>query len=399
MAKSNVRLLRALSAAGLVLVMVLAATLLVGGTFPEVLFWSVGAALLTAVVSFLLSGRWFRRFRKLEDGIAKLGEGDLSRRISLEGDDTLAELAEVINATIERLSENQQQRSDQERLIRELELARDLQHNLLPDSPPEYDGTRAAGICEPADFVGGDYFDFIPIDERRLGVVIADVSGKSLPGLMMMLVLRIILRSSAPRHQNALPTLCETNRLIADEMNQGSFITCIYMVYDNLNQTVEVVNAGHNPLQVYRYAEEKVETIKSRGRPLGLLPPDQFDSKLEPVRLRLSRGDCILAYTDGVTESMNERQEIFSEERLISVFTENARLAPEMLVKKIAESAHRFAGSSDQFDDMTVVALRSEGRVFKFKSPSVIETGDISSEIDRALTESRPFYRERDKKD
>lgn len=389
---------RSLEISGLVFVMVLAATYLVGGAFPDILLWAAAAAVLTVLISSLISGRWYRRLNKLKEGIVELGRGDLNRRIEVGGEDSLAELAGVINRAVEGLSQSQKERTEQERLLRELELARNLQQNLLPDNAPEYEGTRAAGLCEPADFVGGDYFDFIPIDERRLGIVVADVSGKGLPGLMMMLVLRIILRSSAPRHQNALPTLCETNRLLAEEMSRGSFITCLYMVYDNLNQTVELVNAGHNPLQVYRYADEKVETIKSRGRPLGLLSPEQFDDKLEPVRLRLSRGDCILAYTDGITESMNEQRQIFGEERLLKVFSENARLAPEMLVKRIAEASLRFAGDSGQFDDMTLVALRSEGRIFKFKSPRVIEAGDISSEIDRALTESRPFYRESGKK-
>jgi serine phosphatase RsbU (regulator of sigma subunit) len=356
----------------------------------------LGLALLVFLVTYLSTGAYQRGLEELGRGFERLGRGELSYRMHSSDPPGLVPVYKSFNRAADYLEKSQAERAEKERLVRELQLAHELQERLLPSGSPDYEGLRAAGICQPADFVGGDYYDFIPIDDRRLGVVIADVSGKGLRGLMMMLVLRTLLRGAAPRHQNALPALCETNRLLTGELSGGSFITCLYLVFDNLNQTVEVVNAGHNPLLVFRYAEEKVEPLKSRGRPLGILPPADFDAKLEPVRLRLSRGDCLLVYTDGVTEAMNERQEIFGQERLVAVFEEHARLAPPVLVDKIAREAHRFSGSSDQFDDLTIVALRSEGRVFKFKDPALLEEGAVSQHIDRALSESRPFNKHRD---
>ena len=218
-------------------------------------------------------------------------------------------------------------------------------------------------------------------------MVVADVAGKSLQGLMVMLMLRTILKSTVPRHTDALPTLCETNTLLSPDMRSGTFVTCCYYVYDSRNQTLDVVNAGHNPLLVFRVLEGRVEELKTRGRPLGLIEPEEFCRTLEYATVELEPGDTVLAYTDGLTESMNDRRELYGERRLKEDFASLARLAPGALVQRLAATARAFAGPRAQFDDMTLVALQ-------VKRPEVPDdhgmdaAEEVSLAVDRHLTES-----------
>jgi serine phosphatase RsbU (regulator of sigma subunit) len=325
--------------------------------------------------------------KELQRGVKKLGTGNLTYRLRASGDDEFGRLAETINDLAERLENPPDASDDRGRLVRDLEIARQLQQSYLPDEPPDYPGVAVAGLCEPAFEVGGDYYDFLPIDDRRLGVVVADVSGKSLQGLMVMLVLRTILKSTAPRHFDAPPTLCETNTLLTPDMRSGNFVTCLYYVYDSRNGSLDVVNAGHNPMLVFRANERRVEVVKTRGRPLGLIEPEEFCRTLESTTLRLEPGDTVLLYTDGVTESLNEEMELFGEGRLREVFAASADLAPAELVKRLAETARAFAGEKSQFDDMTLVALRAlKPEIEEHRDMDLTE--EVSLTVDRYISES-----------
>jgi len=203
---------------------------------------------------------------------------------------------------------------------------------------------------------------------------------------MVMLMLRTILKSTAPRHFDALPTLCETNTLISPDMRSGNFVTCLYYVYDSRNGSLDVVNAGHNPMLVFREDSKRVEVVKTRGRPLGLIEPDEFCRTLESTTLHLDPGDTVLLYTDGITESMNDQMELFGEKRLGEVFSACAELAPEELVKRLAGVVRAFAGEHRQFDDMTLVALKAlEPEV---ERPLDIDlTEEVSLTVDRYISE------------
>ncbi|HUT99500.1 MAG TPA: SpoIIE family protein phosphatase [bacterium] len=344
----------------------------------------IGAAafLITTGLGVLFILRILGPLKELQRGVRKLGAGNITYRLKASARNELGRLAAAVNDLAERLENPRDASGDRGRLLRDLEIARQLQLSYLPDEPPDYPGMAVAGLCEPAFEVGGDYYDFIPIDERRLGVVVADVSGKSLQGLMVMLILRTILKSTAPRHFDALPTLCETNTLLSPDMRSGNFVTCLYYVYDSRNGSLDVVNAGHNSMLVFRASEKLVEVVKTRGRPLGLIEPDEFCRTLESTTLRLEPGDTVLLYTDGVSEAMNEEMEIFGDRRLQDAFAASAELAPPELVKRLAETARAFAGEKRQFDDMTLVALKA-------LEPEVEEPLDVDLAEEVSLTVDR----------
>lgn len=348
----------------------------------------IGAAafLITTGLGVLFILRVLGPLKELHRGVKKIGSGNTAYRLKVSSRNELGRLAAAVNDLADGLESPRTTSDDRRRMVRELEIARQLQQSYLPDEEPDYPGMAVAGLCEPAYEVGGDYYDFIPIDDRRLGVVVADVSGKSLQGLMVMLVLRTILKSTAPRHFEARPTLCETNTILSPDMRSGNFVTCAYYVYDSRNGSLDVVNAGHNPLLVFRAREKLVEVVKTRGRPLGLIDPDEFCRTLESSTLRLEPGDTVLLYTDGVCESMNEGMEPFGERRLQDAFAASAGLHPAELVKRLAEMARAFAGEKRQFDDMTLVALKAlEPEV---ERPLDVDlTEEVSLTVDRCISE------------
>ncbi len=350
-------------------------------------FTGVAALVLSTALSVLVFLRALRPLKELRRGVKQLGAGNLSYRLTVKAKNEFGLLASAFNDMAERLESSHDPPNQKARIARDLEIARQLQRSYLPKEPPIYQGVNIAGFCEPAYEVGGDYYDFIPIDDRRLGVLVADVSGKSLKGLMIMLMLRTILRSTVPRHFDARPTLCETNTILSPDMRAGNFVTCIYYVYDSRNRSLDVVNAGHNPLLVHHRDENEVEVIKTRGRPLGLLESEEFFRTLESTTVQLNPGDTVLIYTDGITESMNDRMDLFGEERLQKAFTMFAELTPGELVKKLAETAHAFAGDAKQFDDMTLVALQVD-KPDTEKATKIDLAEEVSTTVDRYLKES-----------
>lgn len=348
----------------------------------------IGAAafIIVAGLGVLFILRVLGPLKELQRGVKKIGSGNTAYRLKVSSKNELGRLAAAVNDLADGLENPRDATDDRRRMVRDLEIARQLQQSYLPDEEPDYPGMAVAGLCEPAYEVGGDYYDFIPIDDRRLGVVVADVSGKSLQGLMVMLVLRTILKSTAPRHFDARPTLCETNFILSPDMHSGNFVTCVYYVYDSRNGSLDVVNAGHNPLLVYRASERQVEVVKTRGRPLGLIDPDDFCQTLESSTLLLEPGDTVLLYTDGLCESMNEGMEPFGEGRLQDAFVASAGLHPAELVKRLAETARAFAGEKKQFDDMTLVALQAlEPEVERPLDMDLTE--EVSLTVDRYISE------------
>jgi|GEM_PF-6548751 len=266
-------------------------------------------------------------------------------------------------------------------------VAFEMQRNLLPKKFPRYDEMRIAGLCLPAPKVSGDYYDFIKLNERKLGVIITDVSEKGLDGLFTMQMLKSMLRVITERYEEPLPTICELNRHLTPLTRQGSFITGIYLVYDTVTHTLEFVNAGHNPILVYRYGTEEIEVIKTGGRPLGMLGTKEFEAKLEDSRIKLEHGDVALLYNDGLTEIMNRSEAQFGQERLIEGLRKIARLEPGSLIKKLSHLALNFAGGEDQLDDMTLVAMRCQAKVAHFEMPSRVDTHDLTDLIDQAIEE------------
>ncbi len=243
---------------------------------------------------------------------------------------------------------------EQERIVKELEIAREIQQTLLPDSTPEIAGIDVAGMSLPAKEVGGDFYDFIPGSEQHLGVVIADVSGKGVPAALFMALSRALMRANSLHDTQVAQAVMQTNRLILECTTSGLFVTLFYGIVNTEQRTFRYVSGGHNPPMLFRNATGTIEMLEADGIALGVL--DEIE--LEEKEISLETDDIMVLYTDGVTESINSHEEEFGEERLCQLIQEHHALSANELIHKIEKTVMDFTEDEPQFDDFTLLVVK-----------------------------------------
>src|SRR6266403_4253012 len=248
--------------------------------------------------------------------------------------------------------------NEKKRLDHDLEIAREIQRSLLPDQSPVVPGFEIAGINLPARQVSGDYFDYIRVDDHRLGVAIADVSGKGVPASLIMAISRSVLRSQAPNNSSPAAVLRAVNRQLYPDIKEDMFISLAYLVLDHETGSVTIVRAGHDAPLLYRHAKESVEKIKPPGMVLGIDSGSVFDRITNDFALALERDDCLVLYTDGVTEALDAKGDEFGVERLSQSIRESAANGASGIVRRLIDDLRNFVGAQPQNDDVTVIAIR-----------------------------------------
>ena len=249
--------------------------------------------------------------------------------------------------------------TDKERMERELQIAKDIQKILLPEKPPEIKGVDLAAFCCSAKEVGGDYYDFIVIDEDHLGIVIADVSGKGVPGALVMTMFRSTLKTAAAGNISAKETLIEVNTLISDSMKSDMFISVYYAVLNLKDKTLKYCRAGHDPLILkHRDSAQKCEFLSPGGICLGLVDKDLFSDNLEEKTRTLVQGDTVFLYTDGATEAMNAREDEFGFENVVRAVQEKGDTSAQVLLDNVIARIEEFVDGAVQHDDLTMLAVK-----------------------------------------
>nr|QNO55613.1 hypothetical protein JLLEDACL_00012 [Methanosarcinales archaeon ANME-1 ERB7] len=243
-----------------------------------------------------------------------------------------------------------------ERKRYELKMAHDIQQSFLPDAIPLLKGFELAALNLPAKEVGGDFYDFIPISEDKIGVTIADVSGKGVPAALFMALSRTIVRANATRSPDVVGVIQDANRLITADAKSGMFVTLFYAILDLREKTLTYVNAGHNPPVMFKGKTGELIMLRAKGIALGAME----DIELEERKILLKGGDMVVFYTDGVTEAEDEKERQFGEERLFKTIKENHNLSANDMIEKIKEAVLSFCGKQPQFDDITLMVLKAE---------------------------------------
>lgn len=324
----------------------------------QIILIAVGVSLLGSAAAVLLSGFITTPVKRLAEGARKIGEGDLSVRVKVSGRDEIGQLSSTLNEMTAGLAKAREELVEKERMSRELEIAREIQLSLLPTAFPEMEAVEVAAACESATEVGGDYFDLIAIDSRRVGIVIADVSGKGVPGLLVMGVARSVIRAQARQHLSPREVLIRANDIIAPDIGKGMFVTVLYGVLDVERRAFAFANAGHNPLVIMkRTGPVPYELIKTQGRPVGFMAGAFFDDRLEETSLPLDEGDTIFAYTDGIVDAMNKSDEEFGMDRVLETLTEKRAAAVQEITDALLQRIASFVGDRPQTDDMTLLAI------------------------------------------
>jgi serine phosphatase RsbU (regulator of sigma subunit) len=187
-------------------------------------------------------------------------------------------------------------------------------------------------------------------------VVIADVTDKGVPAALFMVLSRTVIRAAASDGRSPARVLEQANRLILADARSGLFVTCFYGILDAATHTFTYASGGHNYPLHYRAATGQVDQLQAQGIVLGVIPGPRFAEG----QAQLDPGDVLCLYTDGVTEAMDARRQLFGEDRLIEVLRHTATLTPDQIVRRILDAVHAFAAGSPQNDDITIVVLKRD---------------------------------------
>jgi sigma-B regulation protein RsbU (phosphoserine phosphatase) len=246
---------------------------------------------------------------------------------------------------------------ENERMHQEIAAAKSVQQKLLPRSMPTFESVVVSAACIPAYEVGGDYYDFFPLDDKRLGVLIGDVSGKGISAAFYITLAKGVIVSQVRGIGSPSDVLHRVNALLYGVMERGKFVSMIYGIYNTHSREFSFANAGHNPLVVRRTSGE-VNTISAKGMAIGLDKGERFERAVTTDTVTLEKDDCILLYTDGVTEAMNTNNDEYGEERMIQA-VQAAPLNPADIVSAALADVRKFVGKAHQHDDITLVALQA----------------------------------------
>jgi phosphoserine phosphatase RsbU/P len=246
--------------------------------------------------------------------------------------------------------------SEAARLVyRELEIAQDVQAKLLPQNPPKVEGLEYAAYCRPAKFVGGDYYDVIPVSSGLLAFTLGDVSGKGIAAAVLMASIQASLRSHMVRAPESLAGLMNIfNRAVFSSSSSDRYSTLFCSLLDVPHRKLTYVNAGHVPPLLLRAGGNKLERLQAGGLPIGLLDIVRY----EEDTIQLEPGDLLLAISDGIGEATNIKDDIWEEAEIENLLIAHRDQPLKEIVARLVEAADAYTGEAEQHDDMTLMILR-----------------------------------------
>ena len=242
---------------------------------------------------------------------------------------------------------------EKNKLEEQMQIAKDVQLSLLPSQPPDIEGYDIASICIPTYEIGGDYYDYIKLDEKNIGIIIADVSGDGVPAALIMSAFRALLFNQIKTNSNPAELMTVLNKLIPDVSRKRDFITSVYAKLNLENHNFYYSNCGHIPSFLVR-ADGRLELLDKGGAALNILP----DTKYESALIKINPGDQIVFYTDGVTEIFNSQSIEYGFERLKKVVMDSKENTAAEMIDKIVQSTKDFSNSDLYRDDFTIIVLK-----------------------------------------
>ena len=296
-------------------------------------------------------------------GTERVQAGDFTHKIAIHAEDQLGELARSFNSMTHSIENLLREQAEKKRLEEELRIAHEIQMSLLPQGPLRMPGLAVTALSVPAREVGGDYYDFLPLDDHRVGILIADVSGKGTSAALYMAELKGLVLSLSRIHTSPRALLIDANRIIAEHLDARSFITMTYAVLDLSARTITYARAGHTPL-IYLPApgtpDRQLRVLTPDGLVVGLKidKGEMFERLLQEETMPIQSGDLFVLFTDGITEAMDISDDFFGEERLGLLIEEHSHLPSDELRERVLREIAAFVGDAPQHDDMTIIFLR-----------------------------------------
>lgn len=344
----------------------------------------VPAAFFTvSLLGTIFSQRITNPLRTLTADVKQISGGNLDFQVEVSTGDEVEELGNAFNQMTAQLKEYIQNlasvTAEKERIRTELQVASKLQADMLPDPSnllTEGQAFTLHAFMVPAKEVGGDFYDFFMLDKNHLAIVAADVSGKGVPAALFMVVSRTLLRISLSKKKSLAKMAQEVNNILCRDNKDGMFVTAWMGILTLSTGELVYVNAGHcHPLLLQN---GKYHYLTELG---GMMLAGLEDSDYQETKIILCPGDMLFQYSDGVTEAHNEEQELFGEDRLLELLNQHKDTEPKSLILKVWQELEQFRGKSEQFDDITMLAIRYEGSTLMTEednntSSDTLEEGD-----------------------
>ena len=317
----------------------------------------LGLAALALFGIFPISTRMTRHLGALTEGAERLGRGDLDVRVPVPHSVEFARLAETFNQMARDLRRNQEQLLQQERIRKELEIGRRIQEELLSRAPFRGSFVEIGGLSIPAREVGGDFFNYFPIREGEVAVLLGDVSGKGVGAALLMASLQATLRARLALEPDLAALVDALDREMDGDEPLAPYVTLFLAVLEGESGRLRYVNAGHNT-QFVRRRDGGIERLVSSGRPPGLYPGGGYEQEA----LVLVEDEALFLFTDGVVEAEDESGEPFGMERLEAVLSVHSGDDLAGLIARVHEAVRAHRGPREADDDATMLALRTLAR-------------------------------------
>ena len=312
-------------------------------------------AALFANIFVLIKKLVVKNIRKINDSLAQITKGNLNITVDVRDNEEFASLSDDINSTVATLKSYIDEAAA--RFDEDLEIAKKIQHSALPSVFPPYPNRKDFSIfasMDAAKEVGGDFYDFYLLDENHLAFVVADVSGKGIPGAMFMMTSKTLIKSHAESGLAVNDVFTQVNAQLCENNEAGMFVTAWMGILDLETGLIRYANAGHNP-PVVRHKDGSYEYLKGKA---NFVLAGMEGVRYKEQQLQLQQGDEIYLYTDGVTEAHDITKQLFGEERLLVSLNETKGMTVEEICKKVKADVDVFQGEAEQFDDITMLCIR-----------------------------------------
>ncbi len=310
------------------------------------------------VVVFLIVAFIIAPLNDLAAGTDEIAHGNLDKAIEIHTHDEIGQLADKFNYMTTSLKKAFDEVKDKTRMEEELRIAQEIQTAILPQSLPELDGYDFAVYYEPQTESGGDYYDFIPLDNDLFAIVVADVTNHGVGAAMVMSILRSALRTFSVRGKNAAQVIKDINPVLLRDTPANMFATVFYGVLNLETKEMFYSIAGHNQGIVFDAKSKKIRLMKAGGMPVGMLASEIFNPHIELYKSQLKSGEYFIQYSDGITEAKSASDEEYGEDRFYQSILKHVSEDLDEMKNNIIQDVKAFTAGASQSDDITLLIMK-----------------------------------------